>query len=234
MKMNLYQYVQDFLGLFYPNTCLNCECLLYKSEKFICTNCLINLPIIGYFDKDKHPVEHIFHGRIKLFQADAWLYFKKGGISQKLMHELKYNGNYNLGVYLGSKYGQSLKKQECNELPDIVTFVPMHPKKQRVRGYNQSQAIAEGFAKALGVPLHDNLIIKCKNSRTQTRKKKYERWDNSKDSYSLNSNVLDVKMNIGLIDDVVTTGATLEACSTLLKESGFEKTSVFALCLAIN
>jgi ComF family protein len=234
MKMNLSVYAQDVLGLFFPVTCLNCATLLIKSEKDICSTCFVNLPVIGHFSAGKHPIGNLFLGRSKLSSADAWLYFKKGGIAQKLIHELKYKNNYNLGVRLGYLYGQDLKNQNYIELPNLLTCVPMHPKKQRKRGYNPSRAIAEGLAMSLEIPLYDYLISKTQNNSSQTRKKRYERWENSMDSYSLTPHTLDTNRNIGIVDDVVTTGSTLEACAKKLNDGGFEKISLFALCLAIN
>jgi ComF family protein len=232
--MKAFLLLNDLLDLFYPNICPACDKPMQRSEKFICLFCELQLPKTNFISGKENSVYKLFVGRAVLEQADAWLYFVKKGMVQKLMYSLKYKGNEALGERLGYLYGLDLKLQNKLKMPDCFCAVPLHPDKLKSRGFNQAAAIARGLSKALEIPFVENLIVRQGKTDSQTRKKRFDRWESSVQSFQVHVDVHSEYTTIGLVDDVVTTGSTLEICSNLLKDIGIEKVQVFALCQAIN
>jgi ComF family protein len=232
--MKAFLLLNDLLDLFYPNICPACEKPMQRSEKFVCLFCELQLPKTNFISVTDNSVYKLFIGRVDINQADAWLYFVKKGMVQKLMHSLKYKGNEALGEHLGYLYGLDLKIREKFILPDCLCAVPLHPDKLKSRGFNQASAIARGMGKALGIPFVEHLIVKKENATSQTRKKRFERWETSLKSFQMNADIPCKYASIGLVDDIITTGSTLEICANLLKHNGIENVQVFALCQAIN
>lgn len=181
-----------------------------------------------------NPVEKIFRGRLEIEQANAFLYFRKKGLTQKLMHELKYNGNKDLGFYLGELYAGQVADdlQLCK--PDLLTTVPLHPRKLMSRGFNQSDEIARGFAQISAIRFVPGLLIRTKNTGTQTKRKRFERWENAGSSFELNEKLIAEGKHIGILDDVITTGATLESCAQKLSKIKGTKISIFSLCISVH
>jgi ComF family protein len=232
--MKAYLLLNDLLDLFYPNICPACDKPMQRSEKFVCIFCELQLPKTNFISGTDNSVYKLFVGRTKIEQADAWLYFVKKGMVQKLMYCLKYKGNEALGEYLGYLYGLDLKQHNTLKRPECLCAVPLHPDKLKSRGFNQAAAIARGMSKALEVPFVENMIVRKENASSQTRKKRFDRWESSMESFQMNSNIECAFTHIGLIDDIVTTGSTLEICSNLLNGIGIDSVQVFALCQAIN
>jgi competence protein ComFC len=232
--MKAFLLINDVLDLFYPNICPGCDNPKQRSEKHFCIFCELQLPKTNFVSGIDNSVYKLFVGRAAVEQADAWLYFVKKGMVQKLMYSLKYKGNETLGEYLGYLYGLDLKAQCKLKLPECLCAVPLHPDKIKTRGFNQAAAIARGMSKALEIPFLEHLIIRQENKGSQTLKKRFERWESSKQSFQMNSNLTCEFGVVGLVDDVVTTGSTLEICANLLNGTGVEKVQVFALCQAIN
>lgn len=221
--------LQDFLSLIYPNLCLSCENVLMKQEHLICTNCLIQLPRTYYHLVSDNPVEMIFWGRVKIEKATSWFTFQKGSRYQKLMHQLKYKGMRVVGVELGRKFGAELLENNYFGEVDFLIPVPLHPKKEQKRGYNQSLAIADGMAQMLKKDICTDILVRNYYSETQTRKGRFERWENVSELFGVINNEKLVGKHVLLVDDIITTGSTIEACAAALLKSSNVKVSVATL-----
>lgn len=208
-------FCRDFLTLFYPERCRVCEQPLLETEKCLCLSCQLDLPETNYEKDPNNPVAQRFWGRIKLSHASSYLYFQKGGAVQMLIHELKYRNNLQVGFFLGLRYGNKLKKNSSLYNIDGIFPVPLFPGKLKERGYNQSEIIAKGIAKAFGLPPRLNILVKSKKTATQTRKGRFLRWKNMEEVFEVLGKLDDFN-HILLVDDVVTTGSTLEACANAL------------------
>lgn len=220
------------LDVLFPRLCAGCSEPLQRNEYRLCLSCFVKLPLSDFNKGAANPVERLFHGRVLLESASAFMVFKKAGLAQHLMHQLKYKGDEELGVELGRYFGNSIKRQSHSALPDALTCVPLHAEKQKQRGFNQSAAIAKGMSEILGIPFREDLLKRSTLTSTQTRKKRYERWENMQTGFEA-GNCSEFK-HIGIVDDVITTGATLEACVSVLNSGGILQISVFALCISIK
>ena len=224
--------LRSLLNLFYPNLCASCQEVLLKNEKVICFNCLVDLPRSLYYQDNENPVAKLFWGKIKLeISLSVFTFIKKGKV-QKLMHELKYNGNKKVGELMGIELGKEIDKVEITNKVDVVVPVPLHKKKLKQRGYNQSEFIAIGVARVLNCEMNTDLLKRMEHSESQTKKSKYERWENVGAAFTLTNENQYIGKHILLVDDVVTTGATLEACCKKLKEIEGVKLSVGTLASA--
>ena len=205
-------YLQDILQLFFPKICITCESKLLQSEKIICTLCRHDLPIICYSDYKDNKITKAFYGRILIEKAAAFLFYRKEGKTKDLIHALKYKGHQQIGTFIGDWFGVFLKNS--NEFKDIdcIIPVPLHPKKQKQRGYNQLTTFGLNLSKHLNKPYITNVLIRTSASKTQTFKQRFERFSNNDTKFSI-ADISSLKnKHILLIDDVITTGATLESC----------------------
>ncbi len=225
---------RDLVALFYPRICCGCGNPLFKGEQVICLNCNIKLPRTEFGFGTENPVGKLFWGRLKINYASSFLYFRKSGLSQQLMHALKYKGNKEAGYYLGQIYGQEIREEILKTKPDMIVTVPLHKNKLKSRGYNQSDEIARGFSEATGIPFIKDVLVRKEMTGTQTRRKRFERWENMENKFVLNESSSIFGQHIILLDDVITTGATLEACGTVLLDGKGVSVSVISLCFAIN
>ena len=232
MKIGLTGIFHDFTALFYPNLCIGCERSLYRDEKHLCLNCLTQLPRTNYHRIKENVIEKRFYGRAEIQYATTLLYFEKEIITQKLLHGIKYRGKKELGEQLGALFGSQLANSRFNEAEMIVP-VPLHPNKFRVRGYNQSEWIARGIAKTMQKPLVNNILKRIIENPTQTSKGVYERWENTTGIFESENTDLIENKHLLLVDDVLTTGSTLEACILPLKKIQGVKISIAALAAAI-
>lgn len=224
--------LEDLLSLFYPSLCAGCGSPLVHGETIICLACLADLPCSGIEDGVDNPVSQIFYGRIKLGFAYSLCRFDKGGHFQHLLHALKYKGNNDLAILLGAILGKKMLLFDFSQDIDCIVPVPLHRKREKERGFNQSMEIAKGFSGATSIPVAGyNLIRKCATT-TQTAKNRVERWENVREVFQLINPSYFAGKHILLIDDVVTTGATLEACATLLLELSGTRVSVATLAYA--
>jgi len=221
--------IEDFIGLIYPNLCLTCNNVLMKQETLICTNCMIGLPRTHYHLVDNNPIELIFWGRVKIEKATAYFIFQKGSRYQKLLHQLKYKGERGIGVEMGKKFGAELMQNNYFKEVDLIVPVPLHPKKEKKRGYNQSLAIAEGLALQLGKEICTDVLYRKHYSETQTRKGRFDRWQNVNELFDIINPEKIQNKHLLLVDDIVTTGSTLEACANALLKSDNVKVSIAAL-----
>lgn len=221
--------LKDLLHLFYPPICYGCGQVLVNHEHFICSNCELELPVTDFHSRPDNAVMQQLWGKAKVESAQAYLYFQKSGITQSLMHHLKYRGVKPLGTFLGERYAPSL-----NIKPDYVIPVPLHKKKLRKRGYNQSELFAKGLADKLGAGLMTDNLYRNVFTETQTNKGRYERWENVKDVFALKQPELLQNKTVLLVDDVITTGATLIACAEVLNQVEGCKVHVATIAFAVD
>ncbi len=219
----------DFFSLLYPELCPICGEALISGEKILCTSCFYKLPKTDFHLDDKNPIHDLFLGRINLQDVAAYLYFKKGGGVQQLIHEFKYKSKVEIGNFLGENYGYELLKTDWIKSIDCIIPIPLHHKKLKKRGFNQSEEFAAGISKVLDLPLRTDLLKRTKFSETQTRKSKYKRWENVKDIFEIENTEYLKESHILLVDDVITTGATIEAAARHLVDAAKAKVSVAAL-----
>lgn len=229
MKSNIFV---DFFNLFYPNTCAACGQRLVTAEKVICTACLSDLPKTGFQNTADNPVSRLFWGRVNIKNATALFRFTKESKFQDLLHLLKYKGRQDVGVELGRQLGHELNKSEFYKNMHIVIPVPLHPKRQQKRGYNQAECIATGIAEAMNIKLENACVIRNIETQTQTKKNRIERWKNVESIFKVTNNKLLENKNILLVDDVITTGATLEACATEIIKTSTCEINVATLAMA--
>jgi len=229
----LYDLLEDFLSLLFPRLCYGCGNHLMRNENLICTECYVVIPRTGFHTKPDNPVAQLFWGRCKIEKAAAFSYYIKGSRIRNLIHNLKYKGIKEIGPELGSIYGQSLKSSGFISGIDVIIPVPLHPLKKRKRGFNQSELISEGLSAVSGIPVDVNSLVRSAGSETQTKRSRYERWENVEGIFQVTDWDLLKGRHILLVDDVITTGSTIESCvSELLKVEGV-RVSVVSLAYAV-
>ncbi len=221
----------DFLNLLYPKLCYSCESTLKTNEYILCTSCLHELPIADHHLEKDNPVEKIFYGRIPVENATSLLLFEKKGMVQKLIHNLKYRGHKEIGPFLGTWLGSELKEIPAWQKITIVIPVPLHRKKLRIRGFNQVAGFGEEIAKALEIPYREDLLLKITATKTQTIKKRLARWGTIDETFVINDPGALENAHVLLVDDLVTTGATLEACAHKLLQIPNLKISIATMAV---
>ena len=223
------QIIEDLLQIFYPKLCLICEYPLFENEVFACTTCRHDLPVLFFKDATKNELWRKFYGRIPVEEINTLLSFSKEGKTKKLIHELKYNGNENIGIFLRNWIGELLIENKQFAEVDFIVPVPLHPKKLKKRGYNQLTKFGERVSFYLNKPLKQNILLKINATKTQTFKQGFERFENNELKFSLQDTTIFANKHILLIDDVLTTGATLEACSKELLKTPNIKISILTM-----
>lgn len=225
-------YFDDFLSLIFPVTCAACGNSLYKHEETICTICINQLLKTNFhLDKD-NPVAKHFWGKVEIENAAAFLYFEKGGKVQNLMHQFKYRQRPEIGTEIGELYGDQLKSSGVFNSCDVIIPVPLHKSKLRSRGYNQSEFFATGLSQNLGIPTDFTNLYRAIKTSSQTRKKAYDRFKNMEDIFRLKETDAFEDKHILLVDDVITTGSTLEACAATLLKVPNTKVSIATMAYA--
>lgn len=224
----------DLLDFFFPNYCSACSCRLAKHEKHICLDCLSKIPRTGYHNQPENKLEILFAGRIPFVRVAAFAHFVKGGTLQPIIHELKYKNNPEIGIYLGEMCGDSLHGSDFVKDVDFIVPIPLHPKRQKERGYNQSYLLAKGMADRISVNLNDEVVVRKVNNSSQAKSESREaRWANVENIFLLTDTELFKNKHLLLVDDVLTTGSTIEACAKeLLKIEGV-RISVYTLAAAM-
>lgn len=225
-------WIADFISLIYPRICVCCGNSLWKHEKIVCNACGFRLPRTNYHLELENPVSRVFHGRVPIESAAAFLLFNKGNKVQGLVHQLKYKGRKDVGVWLGEEYGQVLRHSPFFTGIDLIIPVPLHKKKLMQRGYNQSDQFALGLSKRMQIPMENKILVRNKSTSTQTRKGRYDRWKNVEDIFSLVRPEKIQSRHILLVDDVITTGATLESCIATLRSVPGVRVSVATIATA--
>lgn len=219
----------DFLSMLFPNYCLACEDALVKGEDLICIRCQLELPATNYHLDNTNPLRTRLANRMMIDHALAMYKFTKSGKVQALLHALKYKNQPEIGVMLGNWYGQKLVMIP-GMVFDMIVPVPLHPARRRKRGYNQSAMFAKGLSEKLQAPFSDTFMTRGVMTATQTKKSKLSRWQNVMDVFQLVDEEAAMGKRILLVDDVVTTGATLESCAMPLYEAGCASLSI--ACIA--
>lgn len=222
----------DLLNLVYPNLCLICGESLVRGEEMICLTCLHNIPKTNYHLQTDNAVEKRFWGKVPIYRGTSFFFFQKGSPFQKLLHELKYRGNKEIGFVAGKYAAIDLLEADDFRSIDVIIPVPLHPKKFQKRGYNQSEWIAKGLAKVLDKPIDTTHLIRIRENTTQTKKSVFERYTNTANIFSLTDLTVFQHKHVLLVDDVLTTGSTLEACMQVLLETDYIRISVFTLAIA--
>ncbi len=222
----------DTLHLFYPHICTGCGSDLLPEPNLLCLRCITNLPHTHFAQHSNNPIEKIFWGRIPLIAAHSEFYFAKESLIQQLIHQLKYKNNQQVGIYLGELMGASLSNSNRFKNLDCLVPLPLYPDKERKRGYNQAAVICQGMSEVMNVPVLIGNIVRKRFTETQTKKHRTERWENVAGSF-ISNNVKELEgKNLLLIDDVITTGATLEACGSVITNINGARLSIATLATA--
>ena len=225
-------WLRDFQMLFFPVNCLICGKRLPSPQEVLCLKCEHLMPLTGYTHKLGNPVAMVFWVRVPVEQGTALFRFEKGSAYQALLHQLKYKGNRKAGKYLGHLLGYELKHSSFAAC-DLIIPVPLHKKRARERGYNQSELIARGASEIMGIPVETELLVRKERGDSQTSMGRYERYKNVSGSFRVAAKAPDItRKKVLLMDDVVTTGATLEACCQTLISSYSCLVYVATVCCA--
>lgn len=222
---------RDFIHLFFPAICLTCGNRLVKNEHCICIPCIYDIPRVKFKNYTDNQVTRMFWGRLNIRYAMAYYYFSRGSKYRNLIHQLKYNRQKEIGIFLGKQIGNELLHSPICGI-DIIIPVPLHKTKRMQRGYNQSEIIANGVGSVLKKPVMTNLLYRTVNTNTQTKKSRYERWENIKDVFELQNKSFLKGKHVLLVDDVITTGATLESCALTITKQEDVTVSIAVVAMA--
>lgn len=201
----------NILSFFYPRICVACGQALQQHEELLCLRCMLHLPETHFHKEHDNSLKYIFAGRVKVEEVASLMYYKKGNAVQKILHGLKYKGQKELGRKLGLYYGQQLLQEPRFQSVDYIVPIPLHPKKLRKRGYNQSEWIAKGLSKGMQKPYLTDVLVRSQHTETQTRKSRFNRWENVKEVFAVQHSDRVEGKHLLVCDDVLTTGATMEA-----------------------
>jgi ComF family protein len=222
--------LEDFISLFYPRYCRGCFNSLVKGEELICTLCLLEMPKSHYHLQQDNPFYQRLRGRLPVKHVMTLYKFVKQSRVQQVLHALKYKQQPELGEMLGRIYGQDLLEADYKNAFDLIIPVPLHISRRRIRGYNQSEEFGKGLSRILEVPCNDTYMMRSAKTETQTHKTKLSRWENVNRTFHVVKSEPIAEKRILLVDDVVTTGATLEACGQALLDAGCSELSI--ACIA--
>ncbi len=220
--------------MIFPRICQACGNSLFKGEEVICTFCTYHLPKTGFYIRPENPVAKAFWGKVNIQTASAFYYFNKGNRVQQLIHRLKYKGSTDIGLRIGKLYGHELSRSPLYQNIQAVIPVPLHASRKQKRGYNQSDFIARGVAEAMGIHVETDLLQRHQKTETQTRKKRFHRYENMKSVFCINPHNTSAARNFLLVDDVITTGSTLASCAEELLTLPGAKVSIGALAYAYH
>jgi ComF family protein len=223
--------LNDIVNLFYPRLCILCRNPLIEHERHICLNCLCDLPETAYHTNKGNPAWALFAGFPQVNEVTAFLFFEKDGKTQELIHSFKYYGNKSLAEYLGRLAAIELKEYGFYASVDVVIPVPLHPNKEKRRGYNQSGLIAKGISSVYGCGVDNTSVRRLADTSSQTRKSVYERHVNVEKIFGLTNAKNLFGKHVLLVDDVITTGATTSACIEALSKVPEIKISLFSMAI---
>ena len=224
--------MKNLLNLFFPMVCEACNNVLADNEIVLCTSCRHHLPVTNFHFDNAETVKKIVYGRVKLENATALLHFSKKGIVQQILHNLKYRGHEDIGEFFGKWFGAELATIEAYKNIDVIVPVPLYKSKLRKRGYNQVAKFGIAIAEALNAEYNDTVLIKTKSSKTQVFKGRLTRWNDDGALFKISENKSLEGKHILLVDDIITTGATVEACATVLLKIDNIKLSLATMAIA--
>lgn len=232
MKTFLTEITDDFISLLYPHYCEGCQGALVKGEYILCTQCLSDLPRTDMHLDPDNALATRMRGRIPVIAAAAFLRFRKKGKVQRLLHALKYRNRPEVGFRLGFVYGSDLASAGFCDNFDMIVPVPLHPARLRTRGYNQAAEWGRGLSEATGIPMEEDVIRRLRNTKTQTKRSRINRWENVSEVFATTDAEKVRGRNVLLVDDVATTGATLEACGQALLNAGCAGLGIACIAMA--
>lgn len=225
--------MHDFDDLLYPHTCAACAEVIGKNEKVFCAQCQVEIPKTDFHTHDKNQFYERLWGRFPFNYSLSFFWQEKGNKTQHLLHELKYRDRTQAGLAVGKWYGEILSAVRHNILnADIIVPVPLHAKKKHQRGYNQSDFFAEGLSESMQISWRADAVARIKETGSQTRKNKYQRWENVRDIFEVKKPELLENKHVILVDDVVTTGSTLEGCAKKILEVSGSSISLITIAMA--
>jgi ComF family protein len=209
--------LRDLVYLFYPIYCAACDSPLHKNERVLCTSCRHELPLGNFHNVNAKKIEKVFYGRAKIENATSLLVFHKDSLVQNLMHNLKYRGQEEIGEELGKWLGEEISQISEYQNIDIVVPVPLHKKRMIERGYNQVAKFGIEIARRLEAKYIDSVLKKNIYNKKQSKHGKLYRWINTVETFGTQNESLLINKHVLLVDDIVTTGATIESCINVLK-----------------
>jgi len=224
------QFIDNIFSMFYPRLCVGCGNALRQNEELLCLPCLLHLPETHFHQQHDQVLRDVFAGRVPVREVASLLYYNKGSIVQHILHQLKYKGEKEIGRYLGSYYGRQLAKEPRFRSVDCILPIPLHSRKLRKRGYNQSEWIAMGLSEGMGIPYLTDVLVRTQFTETQTKKNRFNRWENVKEVFGVQHPEKIRYKHVLVCDDVLTTGATMEAAIQHLV--GIEGVTVSVVALA--
>lgn len=225
---------KNIINLLFPRTCAGCGNILLEGEDTVCTTCRFLLPKTGYEHNPDNPLAQLFYGQMPFNAVMAEFFFSKTGKVQHLIHGLKYHHCRENGIFLGQEIGKSLLQEPDYQGIEYIIPIPLHPKKEKIRGYNQSHVIAEGISEIMNVPIAEKCLVRKVFTDTQTKKSREERYQNVKDIFDVKNAAKIAGKHVLLVDDVLTTGATLMSAGKALMEVEGIKISVATVACASN
>jgi len=228
----LKEVAHGLVHFFYPRLCEGCNRPLLGKEDVLCLSCGLELPKTDFHHMPGNDTEMRLAGRVPFIRASSFAYFTNDGLLQHLLHGLKYLNKKEIGVYLGKQFGNDLLKTDWVQSIEAIIPVPLHPKKEAARGYNQSVLIGDGMSEVLHIPLLAQTLIRTRQTESQTQKNRAERLENMKDAFLVKDMSTLKGKHVLLIDDVLTTGATLEACALALLQVQDLKLSIATIGIA--
>lgn len=231
MRREWKQWKEAILHLFFPHCCAGCGSDRLPRHQPVCIRCMAALPETGFAAIAGNPIEKKFWGRLPLESAYAHFYFSRESAIQRLMHALKYKGHREWGLFAGRLMGEALLASPRIQ-PDALIPLPLYASRQKARGYNQSELLCRGIAAETGWPIYNDVVIRSRHTESQTHKTRIERWQNMAGNFQLINHLPVAGKHLLLVDDVITTGATLEACGSVLLQATEVKLSVATLCYA--
>lgn len=212
--------INAFAALFFPHLCRICQHPLPDNGMFLCMPCQLSLPYTGFSHMADNPVEKNFIGRISIQAASSLLFYNNPSAVQQLVHQIKYHNQQQLALHMGAMLGQALAASQrfCNV--ELIVPLPLHRSREKQRGYNQAALLAEGVSRAMAIPCKPDALIRTRTSGTQTKRNRSERWDNVQGLFVANKTNHVNGRHVLLIDDVITTGASIEACGQAILDAG--------------
>lgn len=222
----------DFMALLYPSICIGCEDVLQHHEEVICLSCSVDLPKTNFENQKNNPVERLFWFKTKIEEASSSYFFSKNSRIQNMIHSFKYKGNQEAAIFMGKQMGELIKCSDRFKGVTLIIPVPLHPIKFKKRGYNQAQKIAEGISETLGIPVLTESLFRKIPNQTQTKKSLFNRWKNVNSIFGIRNPQYIEKQHVLLVDDVITSGSTIEAAAQEILLCKETKVSIASLAVA--